>query len=230
MTPEQKAAYVAGIFDGEGHIGCARNKNGRHWSRQIQFCNTDKGLVDLVVAYMLDLGINVRVYHKQHNAQPRWSDKWTAYVTGGKRSYQRFAELIPIQSEAKIRALRFLLDHSYTDLPDMYAKRRNGRSLPCAICDQETYRSAAFLSRNQTYQRSGEVYCSSKCRGVAQRRRIIKTCETCHQAYEAKQALAELSRFCSRACQSRHASRAEQLRSQAKAAAEARWAQAATDP
>jgi hypothetical protein len=216
MTDEQAAAYIAGFMDGEGHIGCHKMASG-HWTRSISFCNTDPTLVGRMAELLKQLGFSVRVQHDRFENE-KWSERWTTYIAGGRPSFERFRRLIPIQAPAKIAALDKILS-TYVPAEQVHAAKRNGETLPCETCGKPVYACKVIRARG------GGRFCSIDCRGLSQRKQVAKNCEICGTEYSVIQAYAPKSRFCSRRCTAEHQRRtqSDKLRSQAKAAAAARW-------
>ena len=143
MTPEQKAAYVAGFIDGEGHIGCHPTGRG-HWTRCVSFCNTDPILVRTVCAFLTDLGIPTRS-HFSVATKKGWADRWTVYVNGSQDNYKLFRDIIPIQSPGKIAALNKIIEDSYADMAAVNAKRRIRVDCTCEVCKTTFHTSPALF-------------------------------------------------------------------------------------
>jgi hypothetical protein len=213
MDDKQKAAYVAGFFDGEGHIGCHETARG-HWTRQICAVNSDKALIDAVANMLRELGIPVRLYFSGADKK-HWADRWVLYIAKGRSAFLRFRELIPIRSEDKRQALDRICDDSYVD-PDEYAlRRRTGEMSLCLQCERPFYASPAF------HKRGGGKYCSRACTAAARRGvRVAHVCKTCGARFE-RPASATNARYCSMSCASK--TKADRMRSLAKVAAQARW-------
>ena len=212
MNDKQKAAYVAGFFDGEGHIAAHKTARGQ-WTRQICVVNTDKALIDSVAAFLHDLGIPTRKYVS--GTRKGWSDKWVLYVAKGREAYCRFREIIPIKSKSKRQALSHLCDQTYDDKQEYSRLRRTGDTSLCETCKRSLYVSPAFRARGQGR------YCSRACRDIARRRpRAQHSCKFCGAAFE-RAASVKNPKFCSRECAGK--TKSDQMRAQAKLAAEARW-------
>jgi len=214
MNDEQAAAYLAGLFDGEGHIGLYRMASG-FYTRQISFCNTEEKLVRTGIALLQQLGLKTR-WHFSKGTKRNWSDKWTIYVSGGRKAYEQFSELIPLQSNKKREGLDAILS-SYIDIPAKRAKLRKERSAPCEVCGKLIFVSPSWRLRG------GGRFCGRVCRGLAQRTRKTFICEQCSAPFEAapSQNNWKGARFCSARCCG--LSKSDRMRGMAKMAAMARW-------
>lgn len=212
LSLDQKLAYLAAFIDGEGHVGLHRTKKG-HWTRHISFCNTDEALFDAVVQMARDLGFKVSVQTKKPVAsKPHWAMSKIAYLARDRDSIERLAAVLPLQSPKKRETLQAMLQ-SWTDIKQAGIDRRLGDEVPCESCGKPVYSCRAIRSRG------GGRFCSTECRGYAQRKRKRVACETCGKEYEVH--AASKSRFCSLRCFG--LSKADRMRSMAKLAAEARW-------
>ncbi len=72
------ARYLAGFFDGEGHIGInvhnCRQKSGQNYIQirpTIQIVNTDAGVVREIQDYLSKLGCKVSIYYRKSNSKWR---------------------------------------------------------------------------------------------------------------------------------------------------------------
>ena len=213
LTRDQKIAYLAAFIDGEGHVGLHPTKQG-HWTRHISFCNTDIQLFEFVVSICRELGFKVSIQEdKKLQENPKRARRKICYIARSRDSIELFAKLIPIQAERKKQALAKILQSWATE--EDFKKRRNGKETKCEVCEKPVYASKSFRNRG------GGRFCSVACRGIYQRKRVIKKCETCSVEYEVIAANAQNSRFCSLRCYG--LSNADRMRAMAKSAAEARW-------
>jgi hypothetical protein len=207
----EKAAYLSAFIDGEGHIGTSLTKNG-HVHRRVSFNNTDKELFDSVVQICRDLGLKVRTYFNE-SKKDEWSDQWCCHLNCGKANFELFSKLVKLQSPRKTLALENIIS-SYIPKEATRDKKRNGNYVKCKTCGKEFYASQAFINR-------GNEFCSIECRGISQRTRFTKCCETCGKEFTTIPS--QNSRFCSRECIKQSPEDLRRLRAQSKAAAEKRW-------
>lgn len=216
LTYEQKAAYLAAFIDGEGHIGCRKRvSNDRFFYRTICFVNTDKELFDNVVQICIDLGFTVRTYFDKSENE-KWSDKWICYIRSNRKNFELFNRIIPLLAPRKKEAALLLLS-SYVSPEESAQKRRTGKVAKCETCGKEFYVCKA--NGNRGYGK----FCSIECRGLSQRKRVSKICQTCGNSYDVIEVNAPKSKFCSKKCIVKSPEEIERLRSQASKAAKARW-------
>jgi 5-methylcytosine-specific restriction endonuclease McrA len=71
---------------------------------------------------------------------------------------------------------------------------KEGPRLTCGVCGKQ------FDDTHVNRRR----YCSMICRGLAQRKRVQKTCQECGQLYESKVYCAGQSKFCSQSCRAKY--------------------------
>lgn len=210
MTNEQKAAYIAGFFDGEGCIGQWRLTSG-YPTRSITACNTEKALFATVCEFLSDLGFQIRIYRTKAK-KPGWADREVVSIAGGRAGFTKFRDIIPLQSKAKQDDLVALLA-SYVE--DRGAKQRTRVIRKCEVCGGEFMAFPAYIARGQAR------FCSVSCRGLAQRDRVTIICEYCGKSFSTIRALSLKARFCSHPCHGK--ANSTHLAKQAKRAAAARW-------
>jgi hypothetical protein len=106
MDEAQAAAYLAGMIDGEGHVGARRN-------RFVSVSNTDWDLIEAVVKCCELLGLHQTVQRLvvREGRKPGWQ-----VIITGKDALERIRELVPIQSARKQKALDDAIA-SYKQLP-----------------------------------------------------------------------------------------------------------------
>lgn len=211
MNDEQAAAYLAALFDGEGHIGCHPVRTG-FLSRSISFCNTDIELIRVGAALLKQLGIRTRLYFSKPKNK-KWAGRWTVYIAGGRKMHERFGKLIPLQS--KKRAALYHLLSSYIDTTATNAARRKRQESPCEVCGTPVYAPKAFRDRG------GGRFCSTTCRGQSQQTRVSLTCTQCSTPFKVIASRSTNAKFCSIRCLG--LSQSDRMRAMAKAAAHARW-------
>lgn len=214
MTDGEAAAYVAAFIDGEGHIGCHRNKTG-YWTRTIEFVNTDFDLANSVCELLDQLGFAHRRYHAKRPAgKEHWADKLAVYIRCNKESVTRFKELIPLKSKAKAAALDRILD-SYIGYEAANAAKRTGSEFKCSSCGEIFYRSPSKVKE--------EMFCSHSCRAQAQKNSITVSCEECGKPFQSVPSrLAKgYGKYCSHRCARQKD--IPRLQQQASLAAKARW-------
>lgn len=212
LTDREAAIYLAAFIDGEGHVGLHPTKKG-FYTRSISFCNTDKQLFDFVVFLCRKLGFKPAISHDKMKNE-KWADRWTCYIARSRPSISKFQEIVPIKCTRKQETLRKIME-SWKDIELSRAKRMNGSLLPCAVCAAPVYASKAFRTRGHGR------FCSVKCRGEAQQKRITLKCESCHKDFTVIKTRRDTARFCSRSCFGR--SNGERIASFAKKAANKRW-------
>lgn len=211
-TEQEKAAYVAAFMDGEGHIGHKRTSAG-FWQSQISFCNTDRALVDVMVRLLGDLGLPTRESF-QESKREGWASRWTVYLAGGWPTFQRFFEIVPIQSPRKREILAQIVAHR-ADVASARLTDRISASTPCESCGAAVYVSPAFR------RRGGGRFCSVECRGAASRKRISVACSGCGDEFLCRPTHAKTRRYCGNQCFQRVNSAV--LAGRAASAANARW-------
>jgi LAGLIDADG-like domain len=86
QATEAEIGWLAGIIDGEGHIGLslANSNIARSVKFDLQIVNTDYALIDRVIAILNKLGINPYVRERTHN-KTTWSTN--KIVTVGKMAH-----------------------------------------------------------------------------------------------------------------------------------------------
>lgn len=211
MNEDQAKAYLAAFIDGEGHIGCHGTSRGR-MTKTVEFSNTDKQLFDRVVDIAASLGLPFRVYYRK-STRPKWSDKWVAYLAGGRPAFEKFQALIPLQATRKCEELDRLVK-SYIDPEVIYAARRTCITLACAECGNPFSAFPADIARRRVR------FCSTKCRGLGARNRVQKICLTCAGNFDVNQFRSKTAKFCSPRCAGLQ--NADRLRKQATAASHSR--------
>ena len=186
MTDGEKAAWIAAFVDGEGCIALSRVKKTGYYIREIVVVNTDKFLIDAYVRMCTDLGFPTCMYFKTR--APPEKDVWTVRLSASKQVFEKFYQLIPLQTPRKKARIRDLID-SYADPDALTSKRRKGEEIKCAQCGAMFYESPSLKAR----------FCSKSCAQMAGRRRVTKICEICQTPFEVIRARAK-SRFCSLSC------------------------------
>lgn len=214
MTPEQKAAYVAAFIDGEGHIGLHRNARGFRL-RSIQFVNTDRSLIDVMVQFLADLGFRTAETF-QKITKPNHNDRWIVSILGGRQMFARFAEIIPIQSEKKRAVLREMIE-SYNEAITNRAARSTLVTRVCANCSKEFRVWPSIIMRGQG------LCCSGKCSGLTRRKRVTNTCITCGNPFQVLACKASVRLYCSNACHGENPKVITRLKQQSRLAAKTRW-------
>ncbi|MCO8625997.1 hypothetical protein KGP96_11770 [Burkholderia multivorans] len=218
LTNDQAAAYIAAFIDGEGHISCHFTSR-RNRTKAIEFVNTDQQLFERVVKLGEQIGLRFRVYF-QKSKNEKWSDRWVAYLAGGKDAFEQFQRIIPLQCERKIKTLQELVN-SYRgpeELEKIYASRRTSVEVACKQC------SKPFFAFPSDIKRGNGIYCSAKCQREARTKKIEKTCATCGTAFFVFPARDKTAKFCSQSCFGK--SQSERLAKQSAAAAAKRWGSA----
>jgi hypothetical protein len=183
------AAYLAAFIDGEGHIGLHLQKTTGFYTREIQFCNTDKALFDAVCQICRDLGFPIATYFVSR--KPPWHDVWKARISGSKAVYERFLKMIPLQSPRKVQRLKELIA-SYQDRAALDEALRKGERVTCANCHAVFYAAPSFHA----------IFCSRECHNAHRQRRVTKICETCGISFAVIKSQSR-RRFCSLECAGR---------------------------
>jgi hypothetical protein len=186
ITDTEKAAYLAAFIDGEGHIGLHLQKTTGHYTREIEFNNTDKLLFDAVCQICRDLGFPVATYFIARSLPDH--DVWKARVSGRKAVYERFLDMIPLQSPRKVQKLKEVIS-SYQDRAALDEALRSGNRITCANCKTTFYVPPS----------SHAVFCSSECHNIHRQRRVTKICEICSVPFEVMKSRSR-RRFCSLEC------------------------------
>jgi hypothetical protein len=215
MNHSEACSYIAAFIDGEGHIGCHITARHRH-GRTIEFSNTDKQLFDRVIEITKIIGLDFLIAFRA-SAKPGWADRWSARLAGGRSSYEKFRDIIPIQAERKKKALDELID-SYVEndrLEEIYGARRTSLRVDCPQC------AKPFLAFPADIKRNRKCYCSRECYAVARSTKATKVCLTCKAKFHVSKYREETARFCSQRCSG--ISRSEEMRAQASRAARVRW-------
>lgn len=156
------------------------------YTREITFNNTDQSLFDAMVGFCRDLGFPVGTYFTKRSLPCR--DIWNARVSANRSVYERFQQLIPLQSSRKRQALQEIID-SYVDRDALTAKRRKGEETTCHTCDKQFYAPPSQRTK----------FCSMDCAAIGRITRRTKICEVCSKQFEVIKARS-LSRFCSIPC------------------------------
>ena len=211
LSTAEKAAYLAAFVDGEGHIGCHRNKRGT--ARVISVCNTDPDLIAAVVQICKDLGFDPTTQFREPE-KPGWLPKTTILIATNRTAYQQFSDLIPIASGRKQAALADILA-SYLTKEEIAEHKRNGFSTPCETCGKPVYGTPAVRNRG------GARFCGRTCFGLTTRNRTECQCEHCGKIFTIIKAREGRARFCSRSCQGK--AQGARLATQAKMASNSRW-------
>lgn len=106
FNPEQAAAYLAGMIDGEGNLGEYGRRPGAN--RHIRITNCDYGLIEACAHCCNVLGVTYRIREKTRtNPKPNWSQAWELIISG-KENIRTVAALVPLQAPKKSRALQEL--------------------------------------------------------------------------------------------------------------------------
>lgn len=107
LTPEQDRAawYVAGVFDGEGSVHYKEGKFG-FTSKYVRIDNTDVSIIDSVCIALDLLGIPYTKRGPTYLKNDRWLPVYSLNIANYD-GIALFAQLVPVQSEAK----REKLDH-----------------------------------------------------------------------------------------------------------------------
>jgi len=99
-------AYIAGFFDGEGHVGLTLGAN----RRNITISQTgDRGytLLHKVQGFLQHHGITSSVHGYNYVSHPRKQKLWTLHITDYKSSCSFTRELLPFLSIKKTEAQDF---------------------------------------------------------------------------------------------------------------------------
>jgi hypothetical protein len=150
MTPEQELAYIAAFIDGEGWIVCQRYSASNRLDRRIGYTNTDKALFDAVTQMLERAGFRVATKLVE-TKNPKHSNRWNAYLLGGKKTFELFLQTIPLQHPGKLSRLREIVTH-YLTLGE--AKRVRAEAWRAAV-SPERRREIALKMRMARY---GEDY------------------------------------------------------------------------
>lgn len=212
MTRDQATAYIAAFVDGEGHIGCAMTSRGRT-TKTLSFSNTDQELYDRVIELTLGVGLVFRT-HFYPSKREGWSDKWVAYLRGGKPAFEHFQAIIPLQSPRKQRALAQIIA-SYKDMEPIYASKRTSFLVVCLACAKKFSVFPADIARGQG------KYCSRQCYSADKMKNHSTSCKFCGIFYYVPPSQRKKTNFCSQSCVGK--SQAERLRALASFASNARW-------
>jgi uncharacterized C2H2 Zn-finger protein len=213
-TTEEKLAYIAAFIDGEGHIGNHLCNSG-HNSRSIGFCNTDKSLIDAMILFLNDCGFPTRVtFDTPKNG--KWSARWTVYIAGGRKSFERFRDIVPIQSERKKKELDSFFE-KYEEVSIRKSQRLEKTATFCRQCQKKFYAPSSIKKRG------GGLFCSVKCRGESGQKRSKYICDECGNVFERLTSYGQKSskHFCSLSCAGKQKS--ERMKSMAKMANQKRW-------
>ena len=83
QATQAEIGWLAGIIDGEGHIGISLQgtKRGEAVKMDLQIVNTDYGLIEKVLVVIGKLGVNPHIRERTHH-RATWSTNWV--VTVGK--------------------------------------------------------------------------------------------------------------------------------------------------
>jgi hypothetical protein len=222
MNNDEARFYLAAFIDGEGHIGAHRLKSG-FYTRTVAFANTDRQLLDVVLAVAEQLGFRF-VFHKVCASEngPRgrrgrvgWSDRWDAKLAGGRAAFERFREIVPIQSSRKRETLDRLIA-SYAKLEETIEKRRKRINRVCPTCEQQFWVWPSIIARGDG------IFCSVGC-GARNRAkaRVVLSCQGCREPYFVKSSQRDRSKFCSARC--RNLAQGDRMRALAHTGAAARW-------
>ena len=106
-SKEEAAAYLAGIIDGEGTIG-RYGKDGIQ-SRRVSICGTESDIMSAVGEALTVLELPYSVSYAEYPPELGWASRIDIYIRGGRKSFQRLYEVVPIQSARKKRLLEDLL-------------------------------------------------------------------------------------------------------------------------
>lgn len=77
QATQAEVGWLAGIIDGEGHIGISlqNRKVSRSVSVDLQIVNTDEALIEKVVSILRKLGVNPYIRERVHQ-KASWSTNW----------------------------------------------------------------------------------------------------------------------------------------------------------
>jgi signal recognition particle subunit SEC65 len=81
QATEAEIGWLAGIIDGEGHIGISRQgaKKGDAIKTDLQIVNTDWALIQKVIDILRKLGVNPHVRERVH-VKKTWNTNWIVSV------------------------------------------------------------------------------------------------------------------------------------------------------
>ena len=103
----EKAAWVAGFFDGEGSVTLrSHTSDKKHVSYCLNASNTDPDLIRTYRAYLTDLGIANRAWRPTH--RPPHKPIVTVAVARAE-SIRRFLEMIPLCADVKRQKIERIL-------------------------------------------------------------------------------------------------------------------------
>jgi hypothetical protein len=108
ITRPYAAAYLAGLFDGEGTIALSLAKSGKVQLRRISLTNTDKSILDHAGDCLNALDIEHGIFQRNFPTNPKWNTAWDINIYG-RRNIVLFCRYIKVASatkRAKLKALR----------------------------------------------------------------------------------------------------------------------------
>src|ERR1700730_10517358 len=126
MTQDQELAYLAAFFDGEGYVLCKRQCSDKKIGRRIGFTNTDKSLFNTVISMLQRAGFELSISERTM-ANPKHTNRWDCHIKGGRKGFERFASLIPLQHEGKKKRLASIVS-GYLTLDQANRNRALSRS------------------------------------------------------------------------------------------------------
>lgn len=137
MSSNQELAYIAAFIDGEGWIVNHRVNGTGKLQRKIGFTNTNKILFDALVVMLNRAGFEINVCFRP-SKNPKHSDRWDGNINGGKESFAKFYEKIPLHHPGKIKRLEEILE-SYITPKAAHKKRAEARWSKYTIEGRKTH-------------------------------------------------------------------------------------------
>ncbi len=110
-SPSDSLAWLAGIIEGEGHLGMYKQhyKNTTRYVPRFCVVNTDVALMDCVAQILKKYSIGFHVHNRQRNERSKPTFEIT--IQGIKRLAKLLPLIIPYMRGKKLRNAKLLLDY-----------------------------------------------------------------------------------------------------------------------
>ena len=120
------AAYIAGLFDGEGHVQYKQYLDGKRkdrpkrykvWRISLEMSMTDEDVIRWVHEVTGVGTVRLNVKNKSPSSKPHWKDQWRWRCSH--RDALKIAKLMWPYTQVKLHKIEQIIDHYEPDIQDL---------------------------------------------------------------------------------------------------------------
>jgi hypothetical protein len=172
--------YLAGFFDGEGHVGV--HKAGRYRQASVTVANTHEPTIDQIAEFLSSFGIGHSKFRRVYD-NGKWKTAYKINVTGIKNSTKFLSAILPYLVTKREAALTTLEWLSKQTPRDFWSKESYERALAWYSSGKTLRQASAIVGMDQKSLRVygkkvGFKFRSRQEAALAYRRGVYQSAQT----------------------------------------------------